>query len=330
MTLRKVQDYGLFEGNIALNYQSPKDRGIVIIPTGSKIKFYFENNGVFEMSILPYLAAVLQYLKEGAVLPKNEFYLVKQLIDRNLDPFTAVKSVNISIKSESATCEVNNTPKEQRLSKYGKPIEIISCRGHEFKEKCNAVVEADDQASIELDDARASFLAGLMYNVPITVNEKKLCDFSVQKAWCNDTDPAVVLNLKDSGNFMPTLVSFHEIQIPFILGYNYELKQFTPLKGDTRDSFSSFIYKMNKFYRKNGIKPKVKGVSIDSFLPGTDIYSSNVTVDQNGSMEKYLMVPSNAFLLAKLLGVEVLVDDQLERGMQSQLENKVNRDRGIV
>jgi hypothetical protein len=47
-------------------------------------------------------------------------------------------------------------------------------------------------------------------------------------------------------------------------------------------------------------------------------------------MEKYLMVPSNAFLLAKLLGVEVLVDDQLEGGMQSQLENKVNRDRGIV
>jgi hypothetical protein len=330
MTLRKVQDYGLFESNIALNYQSPEGNAIVIIPAGPKIKFYLENKGIFEMGIPPYFAAALQYLKEGAVLPKNEFYLVKQLIDRDLDPFTAVKSVNISIKSESATCKVNKISKEQRLSKYGKPIEIISCRGQDFKESCNAVVETDDQASIELDDARASFLAGLMYNVPITINEKKLCDFSIQRSWCDDTDSAIVLNLKDSGDFMPTLASFHEVQIPFISGYNYELKQFTPLKGDPRDSFSSFIYKMNKIYRKNGIKPKVKGVSIDSFLPGTHTYSSNVTVDQNGSMEKYLIMPSSAFLLAKLLGVEVLVDDQLETRMQSQLENKISRDRGIV
>jgi len=313
MVLRKVNDYKVDYLTYPLSLPPGEFEFPMLRPI---IDLHLDNGKTFRMDTVPnHIAYALEQLYEGD-LSKDEYYLIKELVEAKFHPFNAVSFVNMNIEYDNTGCDISRlAEKLGSYPKYGKFIEVIYCSSlHDFEKSSKSLVVLEDGSEIELDDANSCFLVGVLYDANIIINEKDVLDFSMIKLPCEKE--AAVLSMKDSEKSRsPVIAGFTPSQSILLYYSCHDLSKNRSIFPDSRHTLETFIFEMNRLEKEKKVDLSVKKIEIKSMSPNIDNPEPGeaiVTVD-NGLIKRYKMILTNALLLSRLLGVDLFFDDKLIR-----------------
>jgi hypothetical protein len=243
------------------------------------------------------------------LLPKNQFYVVRELPRNGKNFCGSVNSVDISLESEPDTCKLNRENKQMiSAASYHDMPAIVSCKDSEkFEERAKCAIRLDGGA-IDVSDTRTGFIVGSMYDARLSINNKEIRNFWVRRLACGSY--GAVVDLAHDSHEIPVIAGFDPDEMRFLGNYEYAARSYRQKHSDARYSIEEFVWLLNSFSREKKNKPSLKKVEINSRIQKSTVLCADAVVS-NGPKERYAMIPSHSILLASLFERDVFLDDRL-------------------
>jgi bifunctional DNase/RNase len=299
MALRKVGDYAV----IGRGGEGCPDPGCPFSQKQYALRLHLDGGTGLDMySIPPHIAEALKQTGDDT---GDLFHVLREASGRGLDPYNAVKAIRINTNYDNSGCNLNKILGISGKKLYGRDAEVASCPDSDFRENAASSAVLGDGSALRLRDPRHAVYIGAVYGCDIGFNGRAVQDFMCGDALCN-VSPMVVLELKDAGK-TPVFVGFESGEAPFLARYNYRERRHLL---DVEEPPTGYRLAADEFVhvaRRDG--HRLGRVEINS-MDERGVYKADAVT---GNDARLPMIPSNAFLLSRCLGVDAFVEERLVR-----------------